>query len=100
MPQIRVKVVIDTDKLRWWSAKHHELGHLGVAETLAVAATHYETNTPTSGEYDAVPAPSYPQNVAHQELRHWATWHATHGSVAVSHVLYEAAGTPPASQGH
>ncbi|SIH36868.1 Uncharacterised protein [Mycobacteroides abscessus subsp. abscessus] len=95
MPQLQVKVVIDTGKLRWWAAKHQELGHLAVAETLATAATHYDTHAPAPGADDAVPAPSYTQDVSRRELHHWAAWHADRGSVAVAHVLYEAAGVLP-----
>ncbi|MUL61166.1 hypothetical protein B5P44_01030 [Mycobacterium sp. CBMA 213] len=89
MTEIHVKVVIDTDHLRWWAAKHRGLGHESVAAVLSAAADHYE-NTTTAGDVDP-PAPSYPASLDSTELKHWANWHIDRGPTNVAHTLFAAA---------
>lgn len=88
---LRVKVVLDTDQLHSWAARHHDLGHPSVAAALTVAAHHYEGIDPDSLDPDVdPPAPTYPHGDA-VELRNWADWHADGRTAGVAHVLYEAA---------
>ena len=60
MPTLRVRVVIDTEQLTWWAAKHDELGNESVARALAAAAHHYEVIDPDRSELNEPPSPVYP----------------------------------------
>lgn len=88
MSELRVKVVIDTEQLRWWMAKHRALGNNSVAAVLSVAADHYE-NTLTVDDVEP-PAPPYPAGLNGAELQRWATWHIDRGPVGVAHTLWAA----------
>ncbi|WP_102145606.1 hypothetical protein [Mycobacterium hubeiense] len=89
MAELRVNVVIDTDQLLWWAAKHRELEHPSVATALSVAAEHYAAIDPPDTENP--PAPGYPAGLDCDELRRWADWHADRAPAGVAHILYEAA---------
>lgn len=90
MPQLRVKIVIDTDQLFWWAAKHRELGHPSVDAVLTAAGQHYEGIDPDSLDGDDPPAPIFPTDLDGAELRHWADWHIDHGPAGVAHILFDA----------
>lgn len=89
MAALRVTVVIDTDQLRCWAAKHRDLGHESVATVLTVAADHYEHADHSGGDEPA--APVYPAGLDRAELWEWANWHIDRGPVGVSHTLFGAA---------
>lgn len=92
MPQLRVKVVIDTDQLFWWAAKHRELGHLSVDAVLTAAGQHYEVIDPDSLDGSDPPAPAFQTGLDGAELRYWADWHIDRGPAGVAHVLFDVAG--------
>lgn len=92
MAELRVKIVIDTDQLRRWATKHHDLGHQSAATVLTTAAHHYERFT--TDDVADPPAPSYPVGLNHAELRNWTTWHIDHGPAGVAHILYGASTSP------
>lgn len=92
MPQLRVKIVIDTEQLFWWAAKHRELGHPSVDAVLTAAARHYEGIDPDSPDEGDPPPPTCPPGLDGAELRHWADWHIDRGPAGVAHILFGAAG--------
>lgn len=90
MEQLRVKVVIETEQLAWWSVRHRELGNESVARALALAADHYAGIDDDDARSEP-PAPVYPAGLDVRELRQWADWHADRSPVGVAQILYEAA---------
>lgn len=88
--QLRVKVIVNTDDLLKWAARHRRQGHASAAEALTVAAEHYANITADRTRRGDPPAPTYPRGST-KELRHWANWHVDHHTPAgVANVLFEA----------
>lgn len=92
MPELRVMVLIDTEQLLSWAARHRDLGHEDVAIVLTLVASHYAR---VDFRTDP-PCPRYPRSNA-TELRKWANWHADRAPAGVAHVLYEAAAAAAAT---
>lgn len=92
MPVLRVTVLIDTEQLLSWAARHRNLGHEDVAMVLTLAASHYAR----VDFHTDLPYPTYPRSNA-TELRKWANWHADRAPAGVAHVLYESAAAAEAT---